>query len=271
MTARSRSLLAEVLRWRRDGAQVEVLSPTDLSVAHRYLEDSWPMSAIEIAIAARGADVVVVQLQPGFPIAESAGRATRAAGLSSLAVALRRAKCDVVLRLHTIHDLPRGVGGRAAESLWATATRIEVGDEETREQLSSLLGRVSADKIALALPPVLDGCGRESSADLGGDASLDSVSAVVRARAARERARVLADVPDWAGQLRSRTRVSLWEWVPHPGTGVPDLFSPMATAARQGSVAGRAARAVLYAAESRRVTRPMARGARLVRRLAAKT
>ncbi|MGO9559613.1 MAG: hypothetical protein ACLPQS_03825 [Acidimicrobiales bacterium] len=268
VTDRARGLLAEVLRRRAEGAAVEVLSPTDYSVAHAYLEMPGPASAVEIALAARGADAVVVQLQPGFPFDEGAGRAGRAIGLGALTTALRSVKGEVTVRLHSIHDLPHGVGGRAAEALWAVASNIEVGDEETRSRLLTLVGDAVKDKISLAVAPLQIGNLLDPGSDLGGDATLDIVTATVRARAAAERRSVLADPVDAAGRVHAQPRVALWEWSPHPGAGVPDWGSAAALSPPSGSVVTRAARAALYAAESRALTRPLARGARIARRLA---
>ena len=259
VTDRAKGLLAEVVRRRREGATVEVLSPTDYSVAHRYLDMPGPLAAVEIARAARGADEVIVQLQPGFPFEESAGRAGRALGLGALATSLRSVKGDVVLRLHSIHDLPRGAGGRAAEALWTTAARIEVGDGETRSLLEALVPEPLRSRISLAGPPLEIGSDRARLADAGGDADLETVTAVVRARAAHERATVLADPADLAGQVRVRPRVPLWEWAHGSENAAP-----------AGSVARRTARATLYAFERRPLTRPLARGARIARRLATK-
>jgi hypothetical protein len=267
VTDRSRGLLAEVLRRRAEGATVEVLSPTDFSVAHKYLEMPGPASAVEIAFAARGADAVIVQLQPGFPLDETAGRAGRALGLGALTAALRSVKGDVTLRLHSIHDLPHGVGGRAAEALWAVARHIEVGDDEVRSRLEALIGEAVRDKISLAVPPLPIFGRPDLGSELGGDATLDTVTSVVRARAAGERASLLADRVDGAGQVRARPRVPMWEWSPEPGAGVPDWGHVTTEAPASGSAVARAARAALYAAESRSMTRPFARGARMARRL----
>lgn len=268
VTDRSRGLLAEVIRRRAEGAAVEVLSPTDYSVAHSYLEMPGPASAVEIALAARGADMVIVQLQPGFPFDEGAGRAGRAVGLGALTTALRSVRGEVTVRLHSIHDLPHGVGGRAAEALWAVASHIEVGDEETLSRLVALVGDAVKDKISLAVAPLPIGHLRDPGAELSGDANLDMVTATVRARAAAERRSVLADPVDAAGRVHARPRVALWEWSPHPGAGVPDWGSATPFLPARGSVLTRAARAALYAAESRSLTRPLARGARIARRVA---
>jgi hypothetical protein len=274
VTDRTRGLLAEVLRLRREGAAVRVLSPTPNSVAHEYLELPGAAAAVEVAQAVRKADLVVVQLEPGFPVEESATKAGRAFGLASLAMALRSAHGEVVLRLHSAHDLPFGAGGRAAEALWARAVRIEVGTEESLEQLASSLPPAAARKLVVAVPPAQIGGGREAraaTAEIGAGAGLDAATAVVRARAASERAFLLADHPDAAGQVRARQRVALWEWAPSAGVGVPQFaLETQAVVGNAGSPARRAARAVLLAAEARPLTRPIARGARTARRVLTK-
>jgi hypothetical protein len=266
VTERSRSLLAEVVRLRREGGEVEVVSPRADTVAHRYLELPGPAAALELALATRGADRVVVQLEPGFPADEDAGRARRAIGLGAIALALAYGHGEVVVRLHSIHDLPRGAGGRAAESLWTVADRIEAGSEETLEQLESALPAPHRSKLRLATETVMLGGDRGRSADLGAGASYEAVTDLVRARAAAARMRVLSD-PDVAAGLRAPARVSLWQWQPVPGAGVPPFGKAMPGARAQGGVARRVARTVLVAAEERPATRPAARAVRRARRL----
>ncbi len=274
VTERSRGLLAEVLRLREKGATLRVLSPTQNSVAHDYLELRGAASAVEVALAVRKADFVVVQLEPGFPLEENASRAGRAFGLASLAMALRNAPGEVVVRLHSLHDLPSGVGGRAAEALWSRSDRIEVGSGEVLEHLAASLSPSTAGKLTLALPPVEIGGGREARAaiaEVGAGAGLEAVTAIVRARAASDRASILADRAAGAGQVRARQRVFLWEWAPHPGAGVPAFADEVHhERSGQGSTLRRAARAALLAAEARPLTRPLARSARTARRLLAK-
>ncbi|MHB1986740.1 MAG: hypothetical protein ACYCSF_01960 [Acidimicrobiales bacterium] len=265
-TARSRALLAEVVRQRSEGATVQVLSPTDYSVAHRYLNSTGPISVVEIGLAARHADSVVVQLQPGLLFDESASRTGRAIGLAALATVLRGVRGDITVRLHSMHDLAHGAGGRAAEALWAVADRIEVGDEPTRAALRAVVGETARDKIMLALaPPELTALRGDSSA-LGGDATLGSVTAVVRARAAGERLAQLSERADRSGQVQARPRVALWQWSPRPGAGVPDWAPQSREVSAHVPVIERAARSVLYAADARPFTRPLARGARIARR-----
>jgi len=54
-----------------------------------------------------GFDSVVVQLHPGLPVRERAGRLERELSLVALSLALRRAR-RVVLRLERLDDLPGG-------------------------------------------------------------------------------------------------------------------------------------------------------------------
>ncbi len=268
---RSASLLAEVIGYRRQGAAVEVLAPPGLSVAHRYLVTSGPLAALEIAKAAQGIDVLVLQLEPGFLVSDAAGRAGRAVGLVVLATALRGVRAEIVLRLHSMHDLPGGQGGRAAERLWSLANRIEVGDEETRAQLAEMLGD-AAGKVTVARAPAEPPLLREPFGDLGADADAEAVTGLVRARAAARRAQLLGPVPIAGGPDRSQIRVPLWEWAPSPGAGVPSWVTT-AGPGRSGAVSGarQVARAALLAAEARPLTRPLAHYARLARKLAART
>jgi hypothetical protein len=283
LTERSRSLLAAVLRYRREGAEVCVLSPSQESVAHENLAMSGPMSTLEIARAARGADIAVVQLEPGIAVDEFATRAGRAIGLGGLTLALRRAGCEVVLRLHSLEELPLGVGGRAARELFSLAGRIEVGSDETGATLAAAFGSEVAKKIVPSDSPVdlgdrrEEGAGESSAfgsrgpaklaAGLSAEPTLESVTALVRSRAAAVRARlVFVDQREPAAN-GVEPALALWEWAPRPGLGVPRFVSDMSTTEPDtGSPARRAARALLVAAEDRPLTRPLARGVRAIRR-----
>lgn len=272
VTERARNLLAEVLRLRREGAEVEVISPRPDTVAHRYLGATGGLAALELVYAIRRTDSVVVQIEPGFPVDERSGRMARAVGLGTLALALRWTRGEVVLRLYSMHDLPRGAGGRAADLLWATAHRIEVGTEETLSRLESSLGSAERAKLSLSTGTVALGGARDGSAAVEANASLEAVTRLVRARAAADRSRLLADPVDAAGQVRAQARVALWEWQPAPGAGIPEFAAMSGTAAGvRESRARRAARALLVAAEARPVSRPLARLARAGRRLLARS
>lgn len=262
LTERARALLAEVVRRREEGAEVEVLSPSPNTVAHHHIEVPGPGAALEVALAARGVDEVVVQIEPGFPFAAAAGRAGRTLGLGALARALQASRAGVILRLHSVHDLPGGAGGRAAEALWALASRIEAGDEATLETLRAVLSPEAAAKLALALPPLELGARRATHERLGGGAGLEAATELVRARAAGDRAALVGRKKGAAGPI------PLGEWVPSPGAGVPDWGEVPGAEHPAERLSRRAARAVLHAADGVYLTRPLARGVRVARRLA---
>lgn len=259
---RARSLLAEVVRLRREGAEVTVLSPSENTVAHRHIEVGGPAGAIEVALAARASDRVVVQIEPGFLFGKDATRSGRTLGLGALTAALKSAKKPVVLRLHSTDDLAGGPGGRAAESLWALAEQIEVGDSETKEKLQALLSPEAGSKLALSLPPLEVGRPRPSELDLAGGAGPGELSALVRQRSAGDRLQL------GSAARHREASLPLIEWVPVPGAGVPDWGAPPGGAVPPSPLGRRLARGLLQAAEATSFTRPLARSVRIARRLA---
>ncbi len=262
LSERARGLLAEVVRLRSEGNEVEILSPRANTVAHRHIAAPGAAAALEVALAARGSDEVVLQLEPGFPFAASAGRAGRAVGLGALATALKSCGLPVTLRLHSVHDLPGGPGGRAAEGLWALARRIEVGGEETLESLQAVLSPETAAKLALGLPPLQLGSGRRPETALVGGANLEDATALVRARSAADRSLITR------GRGEGVAELPLGEWLPSPGAGVPFPGELQRQPRPSTPLARRAGRAVLHAADSASLTRPLARGLRVARTLA---
>lgn len=278
-----RSLLAEVLRLRREGHDVQIVSLDPLSVAHRYLAASGVPAALEVGLLGRRCDGVLLQIEPGLPVRRGAGRTERSVALLTLAVALRSGR-DVTVRLQHRDDLPGGLGGRAAMKLWRAAGRIEVGDEATRAALADALGSlaerisfVPAGDLAAGPSPARTVDGRQWGE--GADTTAADVQGVVRARAAGERRSLAArGRPSVAGSDMT-TRVPQWEWLPAEGAGVPDL-GPIRAAhprARRGEEGAerpprslairlsprRGAAWVLASAERRAITRPMAHLARL--------
>lgn len=259
----SRRLLAEVLAYRARGDDVTIVAPSVYAVAHHRLDTTlpgWPFRLIRLL---RGSGEVVLQIEPGFPLPLGAGRVRRTVSLAELVICLKVVRAPVTVRVPTVHALPLGLGGRVACALWASATRLVGGDDETVATLSGLVDGASA-KVFLAEPappsprPPIEGVE-------GGEADLESATALVRARAASERAALARRAtPPGATPVR----VPLWEWVPEPGAGVPrfgglpEVHRPPAATA-QVSVA----RALLYAVERRPATRPLARGARRARAL----
>jgi hypothetical protein len=281
LTGRRQSLLAEVLRLRREGHEVQIVALDPLSAAHRYLTASGIPAATEVGLLARRADAVVLQIEPGLPVRPTAGRLERAAALLVLSKALSR-KANVTLRIAHLDDLRGGPGGRAGMQLWARASRIEVGDDETLQQMLSILGSHAA-RVSMMVPPDLatesEGgppIAREGWGE-GADTTAGQVQAVVRARAAEERQALAVRGLLHAAGEQPTPRVPQWQWLPTPGAGVPDLgpirvehgrhrprrgrSRPRRSVLRQVSVR-RAATWALASAERRPLTRPAAHLAR---------
>jgi hypothetical protein len=219
------SLLAEVLRLRREGHGVEIFSLDRLAAAHRYLAGPGLATVVQIGVFARRADAVIVQLEPGLPVRRSAGRSERRAVLSALAAILRRCP-DVTLRLCQPSDLPGGLGGRAALGLWKAAGRIEVGNEEARAELAGLLGPLDGRLSSMADAPIDPG--QPVDAGLGGwgdgaDATASRVFTVVRARAAAQRESLASRARLGVPGAGLENRVPQWQWLPAPDAGVGDL------------------------------------------------
>lgn len=268
MTLASRGLLGAVLSRKAAGDDVEVISASRYSVAHKRLDSTGVAGLVELALASRGAGEVVLQIEPGFPVARGTGQSRRAAELTALATLLRRLPVPVTLRLQSVHDMASGIGGRAAIGLWTSASRIEVGDAETAERLGEL-GPAVAAKVSLAPETAPIGLARERP-PVSDDGDLPSATAAVRSRAAVERARWLAPNAGAPGE-DPLPRVALWEWVPAPGVGIP-IWSEVGVAPHRASSLGRRAAAyLLLRAESYPATRPFALLARRARRLVAKT
>jgi len=274
------SLLAEVLRLRRDGHDVEIVSLDPLAAAHRYLVAPGIAAVGEIALLARRFDAVIVQLEPGVPVRPSAGKGERAAALIALAAILRRCS-DVTLRLHEPDNLPGGPKGKGQLAMWQAAGRIEVGDEEMRVEVARLLGplgdRVSVATGERALAEQFAAADISRWGD-GADATASHILAIVRANAAAERASIVRRERGGGSGGGPEVRVPQWQWLPAPGAGIPN-FGPILTTStgtdrhRRDTVAAkptsvvrllrRAATSVLVAAERRPTTRPVARMARL--------
>ncbi|MGH9171890.1 MAG: hypothetical protein ACRD0Z_13630 [Acidimicrobiales bacterium] len=218
------ALLGEVLRRRELGQEVEVVALDRLAVAHRYLSAPGLPGVIELALVARGAKTVILQLEPGLPVRHSAARAERSLALIALARLLRK-RDEVVLRINHFDDLPGGPGGRAANELWGVATRIEVSEPGLAEALAAVVGP-HADRIVVAgayLRPTATGIPGPASWGEGAEATAERVQAVVRRRAAEQRQALgkRGHLPMPGGGLEPR--VSQWPLLPAPGAGVPDL------------------------------------------------
>lgn len=170
------------------GDEVEILSPDPRSAAHRHARLSGPMLAVQLALRARHFDALVLNVEPGLPLAASADRATRAVTLAALGAALRRYR-EVTVRLPSPLPIPGGVGGRATRELWARATTIVVENDDDRDRLVVAPG-VTAGRVVVAPPPPPPGAasGTGWGQLVQGEGDLRSaVQALVRERAARDR------------------------------------------------------------------------------------
>ncbi len=267
VTARASGLLAAVVEASEGGAAVEVVSPSPYSVAHRRLTLPAPAFLVEMAAAVRGADRLVLQIEPGFPLRPGLGRARRAATLAGMALLLRSSRAEVVVRLDSIADLDEGLSKFRARAFWRAASEIQVADEETRQRLAATVG-ASVSKISIRTPAggaplvgaeVLDVAEVEGWPGDAVAVHADTAGELVRGRAVLERRRLAA-----AGGA-PLSSLPLSAWLPAPGAGVPHWASPATAPAPASSPARRAAGALLRACERHEATRPLAQAVRLAR------
>jgi hypothetical protein len=184
--ARTASLLAYLDELEGAGHEVDLVRVGVGSTSAR----SGGLSAISgadvldsIARGARSHDRLVVQLEPGLVGSLEAGRGRRAASLLALGLVLALWK-EVELRLESFDDLPGGVGGRAARSMWSRASRVVVPTEAQRLELHAQAG-VPFERIEVFLEAgPADGPRPEWPA--GELVSRDAVMSVVRRRAATD-------------------------------------------------------------------------------------
>lgn len=182
---RTASLLAEVDRLELEGHEVEVLPVGVGDLAARRGGLGARTGADVLAAVRRragAADAVVVQLEPELAGGLEAGRGRRAAAMLALASSLG-SWGEVELRLESFDDLPGGVGGRAAASLWRRATRVVVPTDEQRGALHAQAG-VPLERIVVARREVPD---VSAPWPAGAAATREAVLDVVRRRAAADR------------------------------------------------------------------------------------
>ncbi|MHB8671365.1 MAG: glycosyltransferase family 4 protein, partial [Acidimicrobiales bacterium] len=142
--------LQAVARLRRDGHEVEVLSPGP-SAAHHHLDLCGPRGALALARRVRSYDKVIVQFHPDvfFPIP------CRPRDRTTIALALTtafRAAHDLEVRVHeTDYALGRGLSPSAAaiRAMWRSVPQIVVHTEEERSSLHSAFG-VPLSRITVA-------------------------------------------------------------------------------------------------------------------------
>jgi hypothetical protein len=183
-------LLAELLRRRAEEGPVRVLSVDPTAVADGSL-GRGAGAFVRLAVRVRRVDHVLVRLEQGFPVPPSCGRLSRALRLVALAGALWASR-DATLWLASLDDLPGGPGGRAAGLVWREAGEVVAGDEAVRAALAAV--GVPPDRVRLAARPEQPGVALARYGELG-EVGREEVVALVRRRAARERAAARAMPP----------------------------------------------------------------------------
>lgn len=198
---RSAALLAAVNRLEAEGHEVAVL-PVGVGDPASRLGGLAAKAGVDVlgALLRRRSrsTALILQVEPGL-VGREPGRLRRAAGLTTLALALTGWQ-SVEIRIDSFTDLPSGLGGRAAATVWSRADRIVVSSEEQAEMLKAAGGGGLADveieveaaetaDATLAWPPDSD------------NPDLQLVQAVLRRRAGAERALSGRRGPDAASAM----------------------------------------------------------------------
>ena len=182
--ASARELAAVAARRQADGDEVELLSPDPSSAVHRSRRLDGLFLAWQLAWLSRRFDAVVLRVEDDLPCRRDMGRATRAAVLGALGLAVSRYG-EVTLRVDSPVPLPGGVGGRATRQLWAAADEIVVRSAADRDELLRAPG-IDPQRIVIDAPRSAL-CGADTPWPDATEPGLRSaVLEVVRARAARE-------------------------------------------------------------------------------------
>lgn len=142
---------ASVAALAANGATVEVLAPRPCAAHHTASFHSW-RGAIALARLARRFDLVVLRIEPGFPLAAGSGRWHRLSRLVALALALRASKPTAV-HIAEAAAVPPAFRGAAAGLFWRSAGTVTVGSAGERDQVASLTG-LSSERVVVELPRV---------------------------------------------------------------------------------------------------------------------
>ena len=253
-SARAQALLAEVVGLLAAGNTVEVAAPDPVATAHRYITVGGVPGCLRLWTMVAGFDSVVVQLQPGLPVRQRAGRLERELSLVALSLVLRRGR-HVVLRLERLEDLPGGPCGRGALLLWRSADRIIVGSDGERE---ALVAAVGAPVEGAVTSPAHESGVLAAGADDGGwgegtDTSAENVLELVRTRAARERQELAGESPHLPG----------WDRLPATGIASAEMDLVLPRAPQGPRAPGDLARSALAVADRKAWLRPAVRAVRL--------
>lgn len=197
---RSAALLAAVSRLEDEGHDV-VVRPVGVGDPASRLTGLFAAAGVDTALSLvragdRGATVLVIQVEPAL-VGARPGRLRRAGGLVLLSFALRGWE-RVVIRVDSFADLPSGLGGRAAASLWRRADSVIVSSQALADAIvatGAVPGVVVVEEVAAASSEVEDW-----PAD-NDDPDVPAVLAIVRRRAAAEQARSGRLPPDAAAAM----------------------------------------------------------------------
>ena len=249
--ARAEALRVEVVGLLAEGHSVEVVAPDLVATAHRYMTTRGIPGCLWLATLVSRFDSVVVQLQPGLPVRERAGRLERELSLVALSFALRRGR-EVAIRLERPDDLPGGPGGRAALLLWRRAGRIVVGGDDQRAAFVAAVGPPTENMVICSAREhdvhAVDVDDRGWG--VGTDISAENVLELVREKAARERRELAeSDSAHFPG----------WDRLPSSGFALAELDSVLSQSLHASRKPGDLARSALAVADRRPCLRPVVR------------
>jgi hypothetical protein len=178
------SLAHVASRAANEGIRVDVLSPDARSAAHLHAALGGMRLAVHLAARARRYDSLVLRIETGMPLGPRAGRAERALVLGALGLALRLWR-DVTIRLDSPIPLPGGLGGRATNAFWRSATRVVVANTTDQAEVLLIPG-IDANIVQIEVG--LDDVPSSTRTHLvSEEPSREEVQSVLRARAARYR------------------------------------------------------------------------------------
>jgi hypothetical protein len=252
-SVRAGALRDEVVRLLAEGHTVEVVAPDPVATAHRYMSARGIPACVRLWTMVSAFDSVVVQLQPGLPVRERAGRLERELSLMALSLVLRRAR-HVVVRLESLDDLPGGATGRGALLLWRSADRIVVGSDSERAALvaagAPLESAVTGSRPEHGAPTAVADDGGWGE---GSEVSAEDVLELVRMRAARERQELAGESSHLPG----------WERLPATGIALAELDLAQPRPEERPRTPADVARSVLAVADRRPALRPVVRALRV--------
>ena len=178
----ARALAEAANELRAEGHEVELLSPDPRSAAHRHARLDGPLLALWLTLMSPRFDAVVLRFEPGLPLGPRAGRLMRAVTLSLLGSALRRFG-ETTIRFDGGPPVPRGLGGRAMASVFATTDKIVVTSEDKQAELIAISGLPTERVVIASSLPARTRADREGWTVGEDDDMRTGVLELIRARA----------------------------------------------------------------------------------------